>query len=679
MRILCIHMDSPPVATLPAERVEFCDLVVGGSPISVHPYIRTHVHAHVHVTLFGKPAPRLWARAGRKHLLARPPPMALRDVAPVGRPFLLANAQLTASLQHDGSEAAMARVWSKLDAGEPLRIGVLGSSVAMSGGCQAEYQPHLRCAQFDGLQVHKRFARGYGVVDEEMKGLLHNADRPVRGFVLQALDAINASWPHRNHRVVNAAVDAWTAKAIEPCLLSNELITTADLLLLELGSQGWHSSQAVASERIVRKLLARAGGPPPALVLVTTRQWCGRSVHGLKRRERPVLLKTWGGIEDVFARFCAAYGMACLSMRDAIFSDLVAGRANFTVPDVAADCLHPEQSRFGYHYMSDIIIHFLRSSYTRYRSQHLAATPSVRAAAAAARPRALPAALLPSNRGSAGRMVWRCYSLPSAGVQTLNGFDASAASAAGGKIGGSGMPAVQWKADVSSPGAAMSDTASCDALRKCVLRSIRAHDHSCLRGRGHWQHCTRALAPRAVNKPGIVSVLPGAVMRIVVDTMAPVAQHQGNGTGPLTPSLALTYLSSYEHMGVCRVTCESGCTCAPRAIDALQIAQPATSSTSSTTTEGSGSGALARNVSIAAIAEIPVTSARRCVLRFENAPRGGGQDAKGQQEPLHVSKFKLLQVRVGWDLGSGGAGGSAPRAGERERRRRRAAAATRLE
>ena len=49
--------------------------------------------------------------------------------------------------------------------------------------------------------------------------------------------------------VHNAAVDAWTAKAIEPCVLSNAHITTADLLLLELGSQGWHPGQAAASER----------------------------------------------------------------------------------------------------------------------------------------------------------------------------------------------------------------------------------------------------------------------------------------------------------------------------------------------------------------------------------------------------------------------------------------------
>ena len=49
--------------------------------------------------------------------------------------------------------------------------------------------------------------------------------------------------------------------------------------MLELGSQaqGWHPHQADASERIVRRLL-RAGVSAP-LILVTVRQWCGRSAN----------------------------------------------------------------------------------------------------------------------------------------------------------------------------------------------------------------------------------------------------------------------------------------------------------------------------------------------------------------------------------------------------------------
>ena len=572
------------------------------------------------------------------------------DVLPVGRPFLLSEVQRGKSLAVDASGTAMARVWARLEAGLPLRIGVLGSSVAMSGGCQAEHQPHLRCAQFDGLQVHKRFARGYGVMDNEMRGLLHNADRPVRGFVLQVLDAINSTWPHRDHQIINGAVDAWTAKAIEPCLLSNEQLISSDLLLLELGSQSWHSSQPTASERIVRKLLARAGGPPPAMVLVTTRQWCGRSVHGLRKRERPVLLRKWDGIEDVFARFCTAYGLACLSMRDAIFEDVVANRPNFSVADVAADCLHPEQSRYGYHYMADMIIHFLRTSYQGFR-----AMPSwrrVQMASATLRP-PLPEALLSHNRGSAGRMVWRCYELPSSPTDGELSSDALATKRGGAVVGGAdaalirarravrGRNEVRWHAESAGGESAVRDTPTCDALRRCVLRSVRTSDGGCLRGRGHWQHCTRALAPKAVNKPGIVSVLPGAVMRLVVDTTAPVAR-QGNASADgAGAALALTYLTSYESMGVGVVSCVSGCSCAPRAIDALQFAQPASA--------GGGAGAeLARNVSIATVVEIPVTSAKACVVQLVNTPRGGTPTTGA---PLHVAKWKLLQVRVGFDTG----------------------------
>ena len=577
------------------------------------------------------------------------------DVSPVGRPFLLSDAQLSRSLAVDSSEQAMARLWSRLESGAPIRIGVLGSSVGMSGGCQAEYQPHLRCAQFDGMAVQKRFARGYGVMDDEMRGLLHNADRPVRGFVLQVLDAINATWPHREHRVINNAVDAWTAKAIEPCLLSNEQLITSDLLLLELGSQSWHSSQPAASERIVRKLLARAAGPPPAIVLVTTRQWCGRSVHGLRRRERPVLLRTWEGIEDVFARFCAAYGVACLSLRDAIFRDVVANRPNFSIADVAADCLHPEQSRFGYHYMADMVIHFLRRSWQHHRFSPLGSQTG--GAAVAAWPRQLPRALLQGNRGSAGRMAWRCYELPAlssdgrAALQRAlykgkRSETAATAAAARARRALRGRLDVHWWPEFGDSGGgldALVDSPSCDALRRCVLRAARTGDSVCLRGRGHWQHCTRALAPRAVNKPGIVSVLPGTAMRFVVDTTAPITR-QGNASVPLRAALALTYLSSYERMGVCVVSCVSGCSCTPRTIDALQLAQPATAAIGAATTMTSDF-ALSRNVSVATIVEIPVSSSRACVVRLVNTPRTTRAAA------LAVAKWKLLQVRVGWDMG----------------------------
>lgn len=561
-------------------------------------------------------------------------------LTPAGRPFFLSESQLQRSLQADASKAAMEHVWSRLESGAPLRIGVLGSSVAMSGGCQAEFQPQLRCAQFDGIQVHKRFARGYGVVDNEMRGLLHNADRPVRGFLLQVLDWINATWPHRGHRIENAAVDAWTAKAIEPCLLSNAQLTSSDLLLLELGSQGWHSSQAAASERIIRKLvrLTSANGSPPAMVMVTTRQWCGHSVHGLRRRERPVILKTWDGIEDVFARFCAAYGMACLSMRDAIFEDVVARRANFTVPDVAADCLHPEQSRFGYHYMSDIIIHFLQRSWQQYQKRRSSGTRVRRGLSRVP----LPPPLLEANRGRAGRMAWRCYELPETAGTTQRQAEARSRSAA--------KPFLEWHSAGGNPSdvAPLSDSASCDALRRCVVRSARTQNLACLKGRGHWQYCTRTLANRPAYKPGIVSLLPGAELRFVVDASAPLTRRRGrNTTDPNGAVLALTYLTSYEQMGVVGVSCEKGCDCEMRTIDALQMAQPTMAMAPSELRRGHhhSERAAARNVSVASVAELLLTqTTSACTVKLSNLAR----TRHGGESHLALSKWKLLQVRVGW-------------------------------
>jgi hypothetical protein len=196
--------------------------------------------------------------------------------------------------------------------------------------------------------------------------------------------------------------------------------------------------------------------------------------------------------------------------------------------------------------------------------------------------------------------------------------------------------------------AALSDTPSCDALRRCVLRTTRTSS-SCLLGRGHWQHCSRALAQRPVMKPGIVSVLPGAVMRLVLDTRPPIATRTGDRSQPLQPALALTYLTSYEHMGVCVVSCESGGTCDARAIDALQFAQPAAATTASSIVAGD---VLARNVSIASVVEVPVSSAHTCIVKLENTLRPSSHNPK---PALELAKWKLLQVRVGWDTGGGDA------------------------
>ena len=108
---------------------------------------------------------------------------------------LLNTTQLHRSLHVLGD--ARSPVWNRLDAGLPVTIGVLGASVAMNGGCQLEHQPELRCADFDGSSRRRKWA--YGRDD--------STGRAVRGFALQSLDWVNATWPHAGHRVHNVAVD----------------------------------------------------------------------------------------------------------------------------------------------------------------------------------------------------------------------------------------------------------------------------------------------------------------------------------------------------------------------------------------------------------------------------------------------------------------------------------------
>lgn len=159
----------------------------------------------------------------------------------------------------------MRSFWEKVEAGQPVQLGLVGSSVGMSAGCQAQYQPQLRCSKFDGEQLMQgkaTFARGS----------FAPSGVPVHGFAMQALDWLNATWPHPQHKLWNAAADAWTAQAIEPCLMSNQQLIASDLILLELGSQSWHPHQIEASERMIRKLLLSPSAP--ALVLVTVRRRC---------------------------------------------------------------------------------------------------------------------------------------------------------------------------------------------------------------------------------------------------------------------------------------------------------------------------------------------------------------------------------------------------------------------
>ena len=57
---------------------------------------------------------------------------------------LLSDEQLGRSVHVDGAQPRMTHLWARLAAGKPIKLGVIGASVAMEGGCQSQYQAQ-RC------------------------------------------------------------------------------------------------------------------------------------------------------------------------------------------------------------------------------------------------------------------------------------------------------------------------------------------------------------------------------------------------------------------------------------------------------------------------------------------------------------------------------------------------------
>jgi len=153
---------------------------------------------------------------------------------------------------------------AKLESGLPVTIALLGASVGLNAGCFT--QPGRRCMLTNGRQP---------------TALLWGTPRlrPFKGFLVRWFEWLNATWPHPEHRIVNAANDATSMETIVPCLFSH-LPASFDLLLIEGGSM-FTSNTPGLMEGILRQLLLMHA--PPAIVFVTVH--C--AVHAATTLPRP--------------------------------------------------------------------------------------------------------------------------------------------------------------------------------------------------------------------------------------------------------------------------------------------------------------------------------------------------------------------------------------------------------
>ena len=311
------------------------------------------------------------------------------------------------------------------------------------------------------------------------------------------------------------------------------------------------------------------------------------------------------------AKLCRHYGISCVSLRDAIYTEVMAAAPGYSMPEVAGDCVHPSKSTRGPAIMGDLVVHALQRLWDDAR-------PLLRAPA---RPEAPP---LPpplhrverrqSKDGGDG-ISWRCYQLrPRADIRALNERTQTLAFTPGAVLANGSFARA---ADV----AERASKASCSRLARCATRQ----DAVCVRDLGGWRYCTHTIARHPARKEGVVAMWPGAAMQLTVDASAPGVEPAGgapprrcesgggdDGDGaaamPMAEARAATrcgrsvlvslmYLTSYDGMGAARVTCVDGCECAPHLFDAFEASDR-------------------RNVSVVVERTFAVTPAAQCTLRF---------------------------------------------------------------
>lgn len=443
----------------------------------------------------------------------------------------------------------LAPLVSKLHTHQPITVGVLGASVSLNGGC--DQQPSRRCIQFDGKPEH----------------LVHcywgePRDRPFKGFFVKFMEHVNATWPHPQHQLNNSAADTTPPQSYLDYCFFTHLPSTLDLVILEFGSMA-ASASFTGVEAIVRVLLSLRD--PPALLFLTVREWCKASVkpfgsappfqeHDDTKHKRAEL---------AFTSMCRHYNQTCLSYHEAIAPHFFARSANFSMADIAGDCLHPNRGRLGNEYMSDILIHWLRATV------EMADAAKGRGTAATAM---LPPPLYDSARVGALQAQTRnerCYGFGALGAIGRQRYQR--------------LLSAPWRtahcpifasiASLSAADAPLEEACThVDEAPTCPIALPSRHQ------RLTWMFCRSALTRRAASgkrqatsskrQPGVLATTPGATLDAPLDMR--LAEFSGEGAAHRPVIATLQYLRSPQMMGVAKVWCvaRSGCSCAPQTIDA---------------------------------------------------------------------------------------------------------------
>ena len=204
---------------------------------------------------------------------------------------LLPNVTLDQSVRVLGSPNNLDPLFKRLSAGLPITLGVLGASVAQNAGCLD--QGAKRCMGYSGLRGKSK------------------------GWAVRFLDHINATFPHKDHRINNSALDATPVNAVAECLFSH-LPAAVHLVVAEWGSMGNHNHHFLpALEQVAQSLLRLPS--QPTVVHFSVHELCtqkrsprqfyqtgellqGRTTSGFVYPDTP-----WARVEHEATRVCHHY------------------------------------------------------------------------------------------------------------------------------------------------------------------------------------------------------------------------------------------------------------------------------------------------------------------------------------------------------------------------------------